>query len=314
MKCVAGWLAGLLLALPGIGVAAKPAPPVPLLWEVRGDADARLLMLGSFHLLKAGDYPLSADVERAFSEADRVIFELGPDEMGSPLLARQLLQAAMRKDGTRLEQTLSPAQWQGLEAWSARHALPVASLQGLQPWFVALNINLSGLADAGMRADLGLDVTLMERAKAAGKPVLGLEDGRTQIALFTTMDSRTQGQMLDEALAEAASGSRQMQALHAAWRTGNAALLWQQSGQEMRESSPALYQSLNVQRNQAWLARLPSWLEAGKGTTLVVVGSMHLLGEEGLVAQFQARGRSVRRLCTVSGCRAVMAKTPAARR
>lgn len=310
MKRLFPILLAVALVLPGLATAAtRPArtsPPVPLLWEVRGEGNARLLLLGSFHLLKDGDYPLSADVERAFAQADRLVFELGPEDMASPALAGQLLQAARRRDGTRLQQELPAVQWQKLQDWSARHAMPVASLQGLQAWFVALNINLQELAGLGMRADLGLDRHLMERARAAGKTGLGLEGAHEQIALFAALDAGIQRQMLTEALEEADQGGAQMQQLYAAWRAGDDVLLWRKTGLDMRQRTPLLYEVVNAQRNRSWLGQLPQWLKAGQGTTLVVVGAMHLLGDDGLVAQLQAQGKTVRRLCTVSGCRAVM--------
>lgn len=49
-------------------------PPVPLLWKV-SDADNSLYLLGSFHLLKPEDYPLSAEVDAAFADAEALLFE-----------------------------------------------------------------------------------------------------------------------------------------------------------------------------------------------------------------------------------------------
>ena len=300
-------LACLFLPMALVQAATRPhavagKPPVPLLWEVRGEGDARVLMLGSFHLLKEGDYPLSADVEQAYAQARRVVLELDAREMGSPAVSQQLLRAAIRNDGRRLEQDLTPVQWELLQAWSSQRAMPLASLQTLRPWFVALTINLQSLADAGMRADLGLDMHLIGRAGRDGKPVIGLEEAATQLALLQGIPPQVQSQMLDDALADAKAGGPQVAALHAAWRSGDAGRLWQLAGETMRQRSPALFETMNVQRNQAWLARLPQWLENGQGTTLMVVGSLHLLGEQGLVEQLQTQGRTVRRICTVDGC------------
>ena len=67
----AAWLA---LAFAGcvasVHAAQVPAPaPVearrPLLWKV-SDADNAVYLLGSFHLLKDTDYPLPAEIERAY--------------------------------------------------------------------------------------------------------------------------------------------------------------------------------------------------------------------------------------------------------
>src|SRR5262245_3313596 len=78
--------------------ATAKAPPRPLLWKV-SDKDNSLYLLGSFHLLKADDYPLSDDVERAFADADRLVFEVPPGELADPAVAQKMLAVAGFGDG-----------------------------------------------------------------------------------------------------------------------------------------------------------------------------------------------------------------------
>src|SRR5690606_19257109 len=101
MRLTALLLAPLLL-LSAPAPAAADTPPVPLLWKV-SDADNSLYLLGSFHMLQPGDYPLSHDVDDAFGDAEEVLFEMSPAEMASPTLALEMGQAALRTDGTRLD-------------------------------------------------------------------------------------------------------------------------------------------------------------------------------------------------------------------
>ena len=80
-------------------VLAADAPkattaPVPLLWKV-SDKDNAVYLLGSFHLLRPTDYPVSGDVEAAFADAERVMFELSPDEMRSQAMPQLMMQAAI---------------------------------------------------------------------------------------------------------------------------------------------------------------------------------------------------------------------------
>jgi uncharacterized protein YbaP (TraB family) len=79
----------LVLAAAALAIAVAAAaralrddapPPVPLLWKV-SDADNDLYLLGSFHLLRPDDYPLSADVDSAFADAEALVLELSPEEM-----------------------------------------------------------------------------------------------------------------------------------------------------------------------------------------------------------------------------------------
>ena len=67
----------------------------------------------------------------------------------------------------------------------------------------------------------------------------------------------------------------------------------------MREEFPAVYQRINVDRNDAWVPQLEAMLDPGEtGNTLVVVGALHLVGEDGVVEKLQAKGYEVERICS----------------
>ncbi|AWH29809.1 MULTISPECIES: TraB/GumN family protein [Stenotrophomonas] len=276
-------------------------PPVPLLWKVTGAGDARLYLLGSFHLLTAQDYPLSADVEKAFDASQRVVFELSPEDMQSPQLASRMVQAATRTDGSELKRDLDEATWQKLQAFAASNNLPLAQLQGMKAWFVGLTISVGQMQKMGLDPALGLDRHFMERAQKTGRRTAGLEDIDTQISMLDGMSATEQRQMLAEALDEVAKGDAQARQLHDAWRRGDERLLWNKMAVEMRQQYPQLYQRINTGRNDAWVPKLVPYLQAGQGGTLVVVGGLHLLGSDGVVEKLKAKGYKVERVCT--GCK-----------
>jgi len=304
-------LAAPLLLATGLllGTAASAAPatppaastaPVPLLWKVTGPGDSRLYLLGSFHLLRAEDYPLAADVDQAFAASKRVVFELSPQDMQSPDLTRKMLQAAMRTDGSELKRDLDAATWTKLQKYAADNKLPLAQLQGMKPWFVGLTITLSQFTKMGLDPELGLDRHFMARAADAGKPTSGLEDIDTQVAVLSGMSLQEQQQMVAEALDQADQADAEGRKLHDAWRRGDDKLLWTSMAAEMRGEYPQLYKRINTDRNDAWVPKLEQQLKAGQGGTLVVVGTLHLLGEDGVVEKLRARGYQVERVC--SGC------------
>ena len=60
---------------------------------------------------------------------------------------------------------------------------------------------------------------------------------------------------------------------------------------------PAVYKRLNSDRNRAWLPRLRAMLDdSDSDDSLVVVGAMHLLGEDGVVELLREAGYTVERL------------------
>lgn len=282
--------------------AAAVKPPVPLLWKVTGAGDARLYLLGSFHLLKPQDYPLSADVEQAFEASQRVLFELSPQDMESPQLASRMVQAATRTDGSELKRDLDAATWQKLQGYAAGNGLPLAQLQGMKAWFVGLTISVGQMQKLGLDQALGLDRHFMLRAQKTGRKTAGLEDIDTQIGMLDGMSAQEQRQMLAEALDQVDKGDEQARELHDAWRRGDERLLWNKMAVQMRQQYPQLYQRINTGRNDAWVPKLTPYLQAGQGGTLVVVGTLHLLGSDGVVEKLKAKGYKVERVCT--GCKA----------
>lgn len=300
-------LVALLLAAPLR--AAQAEPPVPLLWKV-SDADNSVYLLGSFHLLKPGDYPLSKDVDAAFADAKSLVFEIPPQEIASPELAMQMSQAALRKDGTSLDSDLPPALAAKLKAWETAHAaslqkigLSAQALQMFQPWFAGLVVSMVQMDADGLDAKLGLDQHFAAEATAKGTPTSGLETGAQQIAFLSGMDPAEQLQFLAESIDESRDGSQELEKLHTAWRAGDIHALWDGMAADMKRQYPKLYAHINVDRNDAWVPRIEQRLAApGHDDTLIVVGALHLLGSDGVVQKLRARGYKVERICTV--CRA----------
>ena len=86
--------------------------------------------------------------------------------------------------------------------------------------------------------------------------------------------------------------------LDAAWRAGDVERLRDDMAAEMKREYPALYRRINSQRNEAWLPKLEARLAGRSDDTLVVVGALHLLGEDGVVEKLRARGYAVERICS----------------
>jgi uncharacterized protein YbaP (TraB family) len=275
---------------------AAVGSPRPLLWSV-SDADNTVYLLGSFHALRPSDYPLAPAVDAAFADAERVAFELSPGEMESPEVAPMMMAAAALPAGKDLRSSLAPATWTRLEAYAAKRGLPLASFAGTEPWFVALVVSLTEMERMGLDPAQGLDRHLLARATQAGKPTSGLETAAEQIAALDSMSPTEQQQALDEALGDAEDFRAEMDALHAKWRRGDEAGLEALMGKDMRAHYPQLYQRINVDRNNAWLPKVRAMLDAETSDdALVVVGSLHLLGDDGLVALLRKQGYSVERV------------------
>ena len=66
---------------------------------------------------------------------------------------------------------------------------------------------------------------------------------------------------------------------------------------EMREKFPELYQSINPERNKSWLPKLEAMLKDNKSDdVMVIVGALHLVGEDGVVKMLKDKGYKIERM------------------
>ena len=286
-------------ALPVPKTDPAHAPPVPLLWKV-SDADNAIYLLGSFHLLKDDDYPLSPDIDLAFTDAARVVFEVSPEDLESGAASTRFLEAAKLRDGLTLSDALSPRVREKLHRLLARQGGSLDQVNHYSPWFVNLSLMLGLSHSLGFNPELGLDQHLMRRAADAGKPTGGLETIADQLRALVDSPIAEQVLGLEDFLDRPQEMPGEIAKLHQAWRNGDVEQLDQIARVEMMEKTPRSYQLINVERNEAWLPSLRRLLDApGADNVLVVVGAMHLLGYDGLIAGLDAsNGYRVERICS----------------
>ncbi|QNN47243.1 TraB/GumN family protein [Thermomonas brevis] len=269
----------------------------PLLWKV-SDADNSVYLLGSFHLLKADDYPLPAEVDRAFDDSASLLFEVDPAAMTAPESVAAMQKYMAYEDGKTLSAVLPKPTLAKLGTLVSASGGSLQALEHSEPWAVNLGLVLGITQAMGFRPELGLDRKLMERAQDAGKPAAGLETVEDQMKAMDAVPYAEQAQGLEEFLDDPQKSIREMGDMHAWWRAGDVAKLDAEMRAEMARKTPESYRLLDVERNQAWLPQVEKRLsDSKKDNTLVVVGALHLLGGDGLVEQLRAKGYTVERMC-----------------
>src|SRR3546814_301283 len=174
------------------------------------------------------------------SDLEAVVFEMPPEEMNSPQLPVQMMQAAVRTDGTGLDSELPPDTAARLRDWQAANSAALQAsgltperMQMFEPWFVGLMISITEMTKQGLDPKLGLDQHFIDAADIAGKRTGGFETAAQQIEFLDGMDREEQLQFIDEALVQSASDD--LQTLHAYWRAGDAEAIWDEMGADMRD-------------------------------------------------------------------------------
>lgn len=281
-------LAALATLFAAATLQASEAPGSVFMWKVeRGGATVHLL--GSIHALKAEAYPLPASIESAFEGSEVVVFEVDLDEMTGG--AFEMLAAGSLEAGQTLEGTLGPDLWAELAEASAGVGLDPAMLQFMKPWMAALSVAALELSAAGYLPAHGLDSHFAGRAEEAGKRREALETVEFQIGLFNSMSPEQSAAFLRYTLADLETLDPVLDELYRHWRAGEVGPIAELMGHEF-VGFPELHRALIADRNRRWLPRIEELLAGGQ-EALVVVGALHLVGDEGLVALLRRRGYTV---------------------
>jgi len=280
----------LCLAVAAASAAAAQTASVPgksFLWKVHSGSKL-VYLAGSVHALSADVYPLSPAFERAFADSDTLVEEIDLAEAETLTAAPAILAKGMYLDGRRFDSMVSKETAAMVAARLKESGLPVEMFQVMKPWLVMLTIAALEAQKAGLDPNLGLDKHFYDRAKVAGKTIVGLETAESQIDRLDKMSDTLQEQLLRSSLSEAETARNSLKTIVQAWRRGDNASLEKTLLSDFTQY-PAAYRSLIVERNQNWIPQIDACLARLK-PCLIVVGAAHLVGPDGLLTLLQRKG------------------------
>jgi uncharacterized protein YbaP (TraB family) len=127
-----------------------------------------------------------------------------------------------------------------------------------------------------------------ERARTDHKPIDGLESVIDQLSIFDARSLDEQGKFLVDAAKDVPKMHDDLERLVGAWRSGDLRGLEREFLKE-RAQAPTLYDQLLGARNRKWLPQIEALLRADHDV-LVVVGTLHFVGRDGLLELLKRAG------------------------
>ena len=274
-------------------LSAATAQADSAVWSLAGKRNT-VYIAGSVHALPANDSALPATIERAYADAEVLVMELDMDDLDPAEAATFMLQRGTLPADQTLSQVLSPQQYQAAIKAGDELGLPAMAMDKLEPWVVTLLLTQAAIAKSGYDPLLGVDQQLATRAQADAKEILGLETLSEQLALFDDQSYEQQGQFLALSSDDVAAAKSELAALLDGWRTGKLDALEAELRREF-DGAPELYRALLSERNAKWMPKILA-LRDGPEDYLVVVGALHLVGADGVIALLEQRGVKLTRL------------------
>ncbi len=267
-------------------IGSAPARAEPAMWVVR-DADTTIYLIGSIHLLKPGLAWQGERMGRVLSGCDDLTLEIAEfDDLGAiaPLVGQHGYDPERR-----LSSLLTAEENAGLARAAAAVGMAPEAFETMKPWLAAVSLSMAPLTPAGFDSAAGDEKRLSDQARAAGRPIRGLETAESQVMMLAGLPQAAQLEFLREVLREPDKASADLERLAVAWAAGETAEVERVVNRDMARHSPGLYRAMFTDRNAAFARQIKDMLD-GKGARCVAVGAGHLTGADSVQAQLKTLG------------------------
>lgn len=246
-------------------------------------------LAGSIHMLSADDYPLPPEYLKALHNSDSLVLETDLAQLSSSAGIQQMIDLNSYPSGENLLQQLSQPLARQLADYCKKNNIPLEQITRFKPAFAAVMLTTTQLQAQGATSP-GVDAYLQDEAKKAGKKVAGLETMQQHLAVLNELNNSGAETLIKSTMDDLTDSSEDFDSMRKAWRSGDLQQLEHLYLDDLK-SYPAIYQSLIVKRNNAWVKQL---VQARYQTPVfVVVGALHLAGNDGLIKQLAQQGYQI---------------------
>ena len=276
-----------LLGLFSVSLVAETA-----VWKVsRGEN--HLFIGGTVHILARADYPLPAEFNLAYQGSERLVLETDMQKLQSPEFQQQMIRELAYSDGRNLKSVLSEKTFRSLEQYCTSRGIAIADLLPFKPGLVATTLAVVELRRLGL-GGIGVDAYFNAKAIKDQKNLGQLESVDSQLAFLSTMGQGQEDEIIAYTLEDIKNLPTVMEEIKKTWRSGDMTALEELAVTPLKKDFPNVYQKMLVDRNNAWLPQIQAMLKTGE-VEFILVGSLHLAGDDGLLEQLSARGYEVQK-------------------
>jgi|ETNmetMinimDraft_25_1059894.scaffolds.fasta_scaffold15683_3 uncharacterized protein YbaP (TraB family) len=287
-------LPGRVLAALFVLLEASPALAGPLpLWELETSGN-RVLVMGSVHFLRASDYPLPDGLMDAYEQADALVMEIDMDDLDPMATLMTMATMGTDRSGRTLKDMIGAPAYNDASAKANELGVPLDLFSQFKPWFAALSITQMRMMQLGFDPSWGIETRLTQKAATDGKAIHGLETLEEQLGFMDNLDSSSQRTFLLQSLDDAASVQDEIEVIVSSWREGNTKNMETLLIAGIA-TAPALYDAILVQRNRSWVEPIRD-LTRQSDNYLIIVGAMHLVGNNSVLEMLEDAGIKSRQL------------------
>lgn len=263
------------------------------LWQVENGGNV-VYLLGSIHVANEEMYPLRDEIDEAFAEADYLAVEVD-GTVENPNLGAYIENLGSYKDGTTLRDHISPEVYAFLAELLADLEVRTDALDPYEPWYASMILDSLASEGSEYESELGIDNYFMNSALEEDIPIVELESFESQFGMYDGFSDELQEQLLIGSIYSFYQEEDSTEGLSEMWMDGDVEELAQMA--EDMQGNEEYYNAMLLDRNVLMAQKINGFLTGSQPATyFVVVGALHMVGEDGLVALLEEKGYTVTRL------------------
>ena len=253
-------------------------------WKV-SNSDASIYIGGTIHVLKPTDFPLNKTFHKAYNDSDKIYFEVDIDKVNSREFQEKATRELIYTDGQTLKDNISDKTYGLLEEFFINKGMHISMMQDFKPSMLVLIMTVMELEALGFHS-AGVDDFFYKLAKKDKKKVGALESIDDQLKFLVNMGKGEEDQLIRYTIKDLENTSQTMDKIKDMWCYAKMQQMQQYLLVPMRKEFPNLYQEMLVDRNNNWLPIIKDMFKT-KEKEFVLVGFLHLVGEDGLLQQLK---------------------------
>ncbi len=271
-----------------------------LFYKVEG-GENEVYLFGSIHFGKEEMYPLHGAVYNALEESDVLGMELDLAGVPESEIADKQLEKGMYQDDTRMTDVVSEEVFHEYVELVEGPGIEKEALKQIKPWFAAMDVATLSIMEAGLDPELGIESYFMEKAEEEGMDTLGLETISDQLSPYDKLSEESQAIYLENSLEEMEQAEEELGEMLDQWKEGDVEAFAEHRAETLEEAETDSLKEFQAAfldgRDEQMSAEIEELLHDDTGHTyFLVVGALHLAGENSIVERLEEKGYQVTKM------------------
>lgn len=281
----------------------------PLMYEITKEgSNNKIYLFGSIHLADTNKLNFPEYIINAYNNSDYIACEFDIVEyQNNQEEALKMIQEMIYTDETTIKDHLEKNTYDKLVNFLKDRGMYSEIYDVYKPMFFQSLITTIMSNDTKLKANDGIDLYFLNKAKKDQKKILEIESSDYQTKLLSNLPDKLYDLMISDLIDNYDEEVNSLKELYNAWKTGNIEKIIEESNEELDIKSNYTQEEINIikdynkklidDRNITMTKKLEEYFN-NNYHTFYMVGAAHLVSDKGIAHLLKEKGYIVKQIST----------------